>query len=320
MLHLAHDQRGAAFIIRAVEGSLAFLALQVRTAYRAIGDIVYRLRTGLPPLQIHADDLGDDLAALLYIHPIAFVQVQPHDLVGVMQCSAFHRGPRQEYRFQVSHRCHSARAAHLVAYALQFGFHLLRLVFVCDSPARRFGGKAQLFLLRIAIHLNHNAVDIITEVEALVFPIAYEFQHFVDFRTQAAFMIYGEAQASHSLQAFPMRSEQTLFGIKKIHKSIQRTFSHLTGILQLNGTRGKIPWVSVWWLAVFNAFLIQFFESLQVHKHLTAYLELVRVIAFLQPLGYAADGFYVGGHHVTLCTITTGNGAHQVVLLLSFFF
>ena len=47
---------------------------------------------------------------------------------------------------------------------------LPRRIFVGDGPARRFGGEAELLLLRDGIHLHHHAIDLVGQLLALALP------------------------------------------------------------------------------------------------------------------------------------------------------
>src|ERR1700744_4602435 len=162
VLHFPDDLRRAAFIIRAIKGGFTFLALKQCAAGRAVRNIAYCRCAGHTLSHIYTDDLGDDLAALFYINPVVLMQFQAYlYLIGIVQGGPFYGCAGKQNRFQVGNRCYRAGAAHLVAYAQQFGLYLLGLIFISNSPARRLGRETQFLLLRIVVYLYYYTINII---------------------------------------------------------------------------------------------------------------------------------------------------------------
>jgi hypothetical protein len=72
--------------------------------------------------------------------------------------------PASNTGFKLATGTYGTGAAYLVGYGKQFGLYPFGFKFIGDSPARRFGRKAQLLLLRVVVYFNNNAVNIVTEV------------------------------------------------------------------------------------------------------------------------------------------------------------
>src|SRR5690606_3578030 len=120
----------------------------------------------------------------------------------------------------------------------------------------------------------------------------------------------GEAPVLDGLYTFPMGVEKfiAIIGIQKIEKAIQRSLCYLFWILQLDRAGREISRVGICRLAMIFPLLIESFERGPVHKNFAPDFKHRRVVTVFQSVGNAMNCFYVVGHFVTLCAVSTGHG------------
>ncbi len=76
---------GGALGTGAADIDAAFVTFQFGVAFRAVFGELELGQVRLSFMLLHTDDFGDDLSGLLDDHDVADANVQPFDLVGVMQ-------------------------------------------------------------------------------------------------------------------------------------------------------------------------------------------------------------------------------------------
>jgi len=111
---------------------------------------------------VDSDNLGNDLPTLLNKHPIADSQAQLGNLICIVKGRVLHCGPSQLNGLKLRHGCHSPRAPHLVLDIDELGACALRFKLVGNGPTWAFGSHPESSLVIVAIHLDDNAIDIIS--------------------------------------------------------------------------------------------------------------------------------------------------------------
>ncbi|MNZ48066.1 hypothetical protein D3C78_658020 [compost metagenome] len=129
-------------------------------------------------LRLHdVNDLRNDITCTADNDFIANTQAQAGNFVGIVQSRVADQHARDLHRFKARNRRDSACAPYLELHVAHKGHLLLCREFKRDSPARRAGDKAQLFLQRQGIHFNHHAVDIKPQRRAVFFNFVIKRQH-----------------------------------------------------------------------------------------------------------------------------------------------
>ena len=108
--------------------------------------------------ELHARNLGNDLAALLDIDHVARADVQQGHLFGVVERGAPHGGPGQQHRFEVGHGGDGSGASDLERDAVDTRERLFGLEFVGYGPFRGLGRESQLAPHGEVVDLDDHAV------------------------------------------------------------------------------------------------------------------------------------------------------------------
>ena len=111
-----------------------------------------------------ADDFRNDVACTPDDHQIANPNIEPGDLIGVVQGDIGDRDAADGHRLQSGYGRHRAGAADLQINRLQPGSLLLGREFVRQCPARGAGNKAHGPLLGEIIQLVDHAVDVVRQL------------------------------------------------------------------------------------------------------------------------------------------------------------
>ena len=101
-----------------------------------------------------------------------------------------------------------------------------------------------------------------------------------------------------------------------VQVSIQLTGSHLSRILQFQGTRSCVAWIGEQRFLPAFPFPVQFLENHPGHQDLSADFKHIRITLSVQ---FQRDGTYrlhIVGHVIPLCTVTTCHGTHQSAMLI----
>jgi hypothetical protein len=137
-----------------------------RPAFRTFLREMENLLLSRPLRGDHADDFGNDLARLLDQHGIADADVEPFDLILVVQRRALDRRAGQQHGIQLSHRGQRAGATHLDGDGVEFRFGLFRRILVGHPPSRSFRGDADLMAERDRIQLDDGPIRFIGKLAA----------------------------------------------------------------------------------------------------------------------------------------------------------
>ena len=120
-----------------------------------------------------------DVAGAAHDHRIADAQPQTLNFIGVVQGGVADGHPGHQHRLKARHRRNRAGAANLKLHFAHHGDLLLRREFERRRPARRTRHKAQRFLQIDIVNLDHHAVDVETELRAVLLDTAIKRQHFL---------------------------------------------------------------------------------------------------------------------------------------------
>ena len=171
VLNAPLDLRRTAGIVGAVPDGLALIAHQRRAALWTAAYELHGLGNDGALVDVDADNLRDNLAALLHVDHVAQVQVERADEVLVVQRGAAHGGACQLHGLHVGHRGDGTGAAHLIGDLQQARLGTLGLELVGNGPAGRLGGIAQRTLLLQRVDFQHDAVGRHRQVFALPVPV-----------------------------------------------------------------------------------------------------------------------------------------------------
>ena len=117
-------------------------------------------RSPFRSVDLDADDVRNDLARLLHHHHVAHADVLALDFLGVVQARPADDRAGQFDRFQVGDGRDRAGLAHLHADGVDAGRGLVFLELVGDDPPRGLRRGPQPLPLVVAVHLEHQPVDL----------------------------------------------------------------------------------------------------------------------------------------------------------------
>ena len=161
-------------VVRTIPRCFALVAHQWRAAFWTTLDKLYRLGDYWALIDVYTNYLWYDFATFLYIHVVAYVQVETLDKILVVQCGALHCGTCQLHRIHICHRSDSTSSAHLISYLVQSGANTLGFEFVCDCPSWTLGCKTKCTLLADRVHFQHDTIRSHRQFFALSVPVVYE--------------------------------------------------------------------------------------------------------------------------------------------------
>ena len=153
-----------------------------------------RVRFGAArPLRLYdAENLGNDVAGALDRHRIADADIEPRDLVEIVQRRVLHHDAADRHRLELGDRRQRAGAADLDLDVPDDGRRLLGREFVRDRPARRARDEAEPLLPVEPVDLVDDAVDVVIEAGALRLDLAMERQQLLDRTAQLGQRVGGE--------------------------------------------------------------------------------------------------------------------------------
>ena len=161
-------------VVRTIVDCLALHALKQGSAFRTVGDKLYRLGRSITLALIDTHYLRDNLTTFLYIHVVALMKVERAYKVFVVESGTAHLGASQLHGLHISHRGYGTRSAHLVCNLEQLGAYALSLVFIGNSPARTLSRHAQRTLLAGGVDLEHYTISRYRKTFTCLIPIVYK--------------------------------------------------------------------------------------------------------------------------------------------------
>ena len=118
--------------------------------------------------EIYLYNLRNDFSGLLNNDGITDTNIFAVNLINIMKRRMLHLASSNHHRLHGCARRECSTLAHLPVDASENGGLLLSGIFECNSPTWRFGGDAQLPLIRERVNLDHHSVDGIWEFGARV--------------------------------------------------------------------------------------------------------------------------------------------------------
>ena len=193
--------------------------------HRAGSHKLHRLAPGLSLLHIHPHYLGYYLTALLYIHEIAFVNVELAYYVLIVERCALHYCARQLHRLEICHRGDYAASSCLKRHEFQLRTLPLGGKLVCHSPAWRLGGESKVALLPQGIDFEHKSVGGYRQILPFRVPICDKTAHFV-YRVQDLILPGLEPPLFHHFNIAGMGVAGQIFAKQEVEIGIEIALCH----------------------------------------------------------------------------------------------
>ena len=308
--------RAAAVLVRAVVLGLALVAHQRRAALGTVGDVAERHAVGGTLRQLHARDLGDDLAALLDVDHVARPDVELLHLFGVVERGAPHGGAGQQHRRKVRHGGDRSGAPDLEGDALEARERLLGLELVGYGPARRLGREADAAAHGEVVDLDDHAVGREGQLAARRVPVGDEV---VDLGARAADahpVRDLESPRAGLFETLPVGLEGQVVARQLVERAVQSAARHDRRGLLLECARRGVARVGQQRLARCFALGVQAVERGVGHEYLAADFKQIGPVVAAQHERHAADRADVGRHVVARRAVAARHGAQQPAVLV----
>ena len=313
----APDDLGpASALVGAVVLGLAFVAHQRRPALGAYGDVLERTAVGRALREVHADDLRDDLAALLDVDRVARADVQLGHLLGVVQRRAPHGGSGQQHRFEVGDGRDSPGASYLERHAVEPRGGPFGLELVGHGPLGGLGCESQLAPDGEVVDLDHHAVRREGQAAPCGVPVFDKCVDLGDAAADARRVRDLEPPLAGLFEALPMAREGQLVARQLVECAVQSAPGHHGRRLLLERPGGGVAGVGEELLAVGLALGVEAVERGVGHQDLAADFEEVGPVRAPQAQGHRAHGADIGRHVVALDAVAAGHGAHEPSVLV----
>ena len=262
-------------------------------------------------------DVRDHFAGALDQDRIAGVNVEAAHFIEIVQ-RGFHHGDAADlHRFKNREGSEYAGAADADHdFTQQCGF-LVRLIFVGDGPARRFGGVAEFVLQANFIDLDHDAVDVEAEFFALGVPFVDVLLDLVEAVAQFPVFADFETHGAESFEDFGVAFPgDAAIDQHVVSKKIQVSIFGDVGIEDADRTSGGVARIGVALGADGVLLLVHGVEGFAGHDRFAANLEGTGDAGFFQefyidPERDGADGADVRRHVFTGGAVAAGDGANQ---------
>ena len=142
MLDTTLDLWRTTAVIGTIPGCLALVAYQWCAAFWAVLDKLNGLGDDGALVDIHTNNLGNNLSTFLYIHVVANMQVKALDEILVVQRGTLYGCACQLHGIHVGHRRDGTCTTNLISNLVQSGANTLSLKLIGDGPTWTLGCKA----------------------------------------------------------------------------------------------------------------------------------------------------------------------------------
>ncbi len=269
------------------------------------------------PLDIDRSDFRDNVAGPPHDHRVADPDIQPGDLVGVVQGGIGDRDPGDPNRRQSRDRGDRTGAADLDIDGLDRGGLLQRGVLVGQRPARRPRDEAEHLLLVVAIELVDDAVDVVRQCLArrpdapVVIEQADQTTGAIDLGTDR------QTERTERCQGFGMalRQRPALDLTQAVGEECQRPAGGDRRIELAQRAGRTVARVGQRLLATRQGLAVVALEGGTRHVDLAAHLQPGRSLA-AQTQGNGPDRAQIGGHVLADPTIATGGTPDESTLFV----
>ena len=126
------------------------------------------------------DHSGNHFAGFFDHHGVTDTDVLAFDFILVVQGRTRNPAAAHRHRLEHRHRRENSGAPHLNDDVSQAGLDAFGRVFVCDRPARRFGGEAEPLALLKLIDFHDRAVGLICKIAPNFVQLADRVENFLD--------------------------------------------------------------------------------------------------------------------------------------------
>ena len=313
MLYTPQYLRLAALLVGAIPRSplarFSGLFLQRRTAHGASPDEVHLGPSGAADgVVVHRHHFGDDLAAFLYQHGVALVQVELTHEGLVVERGPLDNGAGQQDGIHVGHRRHDTRTSHLIRHLTKDGRGLLRLKFVGDGPSGALGGHAEGFLLRQRVDFQHDAVGGHRQRPSRFVPVVDVVHHLLQRVAQLHVGAHFEAPSFGGHHVVVVRIAGNVVAQKIVEIGIQPALGTHLGVFALERARGGVAGIGKELLFALLALPVEPLEVGPGQQYLAANLERT-LLRHLE--GDAAYGAHVGRHVVAFGAVAARQRPNQ---------
>ena len=217
---------------------------------------------------VHRQNLGDDLPRLLQQHRVANAQVQPVDIVLVMERGGGNRGPGQADGLHNDLGRQHAGTAHLHHNIQHLALFLLRRVFEGHGPAGRFGRAAQGFPLGQGVDFDHRAVHVIGQLSPVLAQPLDALNAVADI-VIAGIGHHGKAHGAHSVQGLGVGLVLLAGAVLQIKADdIQLAGGRHLGVQLAHGASGGVAGIGQQRLAFDLPLRVQLLKDRFGHIHL----------------------------------------------------
>ncbi len=312
----ADDLGPASALVGAVVLRFALVAHQRRAALGTAVDVDERPAVGGTHRQLHARDLGDDLAALLDVDHVAGTDVELRHLLGVVQRGPPHGGAGQQHRVEVRHGGDGASAPHLEVDAGKSREGLLGLELVGHGPLRSLCRGAQPPPQGEVVDLHHYAVGGEGQLPARFVPMTDEGVDFGRRAADARLIRDFESPCACLRETLPVVREGEFVARQLIERAVEAAARHDGRRLLLERAGRGVARIGEERLARGLAFGVEAVERGVGHQDLAPDLEQLGPPFALEPQGHRAHGADVGRHIIARFAVAARHGPLEAAVLV----
>ncbi len=313
--------------VGAVGDGLAFLAEQWRVTEGARGGRRVGLLRAVTQLHQRLGDAGDHVAVALHHHRVADAQIFAGDLVEVEERGGLHHHAADGHGRQARVGDHRAGAADIDEDLQQLRVGFDGGEFVGDGPARVARHHAELLLLPAVVDLDHRAVNVEGDAEALLLALVAVRLGLLQRRHRAGEWTDREAPGGQPGQHFALagRLRRVADRADLVGQEGERACGGATGIFLAQRARGGVAGVGeeARRRPGTQRFLLEAgVERLEVRaQHIDLAANLYQLgqwgaIALAQSLRHVLDGAHVGRDVLADSAVAAGQGLGEPAALV----
>ena len=230
--------------------------------------------------KVYRGDFGNDFTAFFDPHPVAKVQVELGNLVGVVHGGALNLGSANPYWIEDGHWRDRPGAAHLVDHFAQRSAGLLGVEFVGHGPARSLSRHSHALLLFDAVDFNHDSVGGHGEVLAFGIPVGQIVLEFgggpAEGRPTLGTRSHWKTPSSQSVHGFGVGRKGLLVAVGSVGEHAQTALGNFGGILHFQGSGRCIARVGKLVLTLRASSRVQGFKVAVEEYNFATHLKIAR--------------------------------------------
>ena len=280
----------------------------VRARLHAGGELLFCAHHG-------REHLGDDIAGLADDHRVTDQHTLALDFGRVVQGGQPDGGPGDLDRLHVGERGDPSGASDIDPDIEEFGGDLFRRVLVGDRPARCARGGAEAALQRHVVDLDHQAVDLVFDVVAVLTPVGDAFGDRRDTADPGGVGGHRQPPGAQRPVGIVQRGRAEPLGLAQtVTDHPQPPPRGHRRILLAQRSGGAVARIGERRLSLGYQTGVEFLEIGDPEEHLTAHLQHRGHREFVcagEPFGNIVDGAGIQGDIFTAAAVAAGGGAHQ---------